>query len=318
MEYTYNDLNNKLRQAVIDDSKYTQFPDCESVQEGTTVLKERKKLYLDKVKDVLKTVKVLKPYPSLYEQVLFDASEEVKKISEKGVSHIQSMFSRSAFYGEFLPDSNPMALFCMVLHMELIDNLVTVLSTNLLETNTFVQVPHSYLNYEPIDDFKKRSDNYENAWRALDELYELFDREIENYENIKDISLIDKPPIPTIDSQWEDEIKVQKYLKEKGSLKSIQAGKHPAVTTKSHLDKISSIEEITKTSIDKLDVEGYFKKIDRVESRLGGKFIDMPFTEKVLTTLSKTSEFKDYTKGINPTVRKASSAFLGRRSSGPK
>ena len=43
----------------------------------------------------------------------------------------------------------------------------------------------------------------------------------------------------------------------------------------------------------------------------------MPFTEKV-PALSKTSEFKDYTKGINPTVRKASSAFLGRRSSGPK
>lgn len=339
LEYVHSFLNNELRKTILHEPDFMEFPECSDIKQGKKELQDRKDKCHCIVNDIINNCKILKPFTAFKNKILNEATNQVDYIMDSGVASIEKIFENKEFYKQVVEGSDPMANMRQILHMEFVNNLLSLLSTNILENIKNMDELHpDYYHLKPIEDFDNNFQKYIIVLKCMKEINSLFGMTCDKFADIYDSTLLKKPTYPIIEKQWENSEAVKEYLVKEKCFDQVNSTDHPTMTSTSLIkkvrvfedkimcdfrefdihnfcDKITTLETILgKTSFKDYDFNKLVKSISNIEHKLGAKITDFQFTDAMASKIGK-----EVRKQVpDAPIRKASGAFLSLGSSRSK
>ena len=76
---------------------------------------------------VYNNCKIMIPFTQFKNKALVEATDQVDQIMDSGVASIEKIFENKQFYEEMVEGSDPMANMRQILHMEFVNNLLSLL-----------------------------------------------------------------------------------------------------------------------------------------------------------------------------------------------
>ena len=331
LEYVHSYLNNELRKTILENTNFMKFPECSDIEQGKKELQDRKDKCHTIVHDIIENCKILAPYTSFKNKILNDATNQVDYIMDSGVASIEKIFENKEFYKQVVEGSDPMANMRQILHMEFVNNLLSLLSTNILDNVKHMDELHpDYYHLKPIQDFEDHFNKYIIILECMKEIHTLFGMTCDKFQDIYDSTLLKKPVYPEIEKQWENSEAVKDYLVRERCFDQVNSTDHPTMTSTSLIKKVRVFEEkidcdfrefdinhfcqkinnletiLDKTKFQDYDIKKLVDSITNIEHKLGAKITDFQFTEAMASKIGK-----EVRKQVpDASVRRASGAFL--------